>query len=61
MREILAGPGQPVFICGIATNAGELLDLFDRVFLLRIDGPTQEARLARMVGLPESPSQRAQR
>lgn len=45
MREILAAPGRPVFVCGIATNAGELLDLFDRVFLLHIDGPTQEARL----------------
>jgi hypothetical protein len=34
-----------VFICGIAGNQDELLDLFDRVFLLHIDGPTQEARL----------------
>ena len=29
-----------------AGTADELLDLFDRVFLLRIDGPAQEARLA---------------
>jgi hypothetical protein len=35
-----------VFVCGIARNQDELLELFDRVFLLRIDGPTQEARLA---------------
>ena len=34
-----------MFICGIARNQDELLNLFDRVFLLRIDGPTQEARL----------------
>jgi hypothetical protein len=35
-----------VFVCGIARNQDELLDLFDRVFLLRIDARTQEARLA---------------
>lgn len=46
MREILAGHDQAVFVCGIARNQDELLDLFDRMFLLRIDGPTQEARLA---------------
>jgi len=34
-----------VFVCGIARNPDELLDLFDRVFLLHIDGPTQGARL----------------
>jgi hypothetical protein len=45
LREILATPGGPVFVCGIATNQTDLLDLFDQVFLLRIDGPTQEARL----------------
>jgi hypothetical protein len=38
--------GQAVFVCGIAGNQGELLDLFDRVFLLRIDERTQQARLA---------------
>jgi hypothetical protein len=46
LQQILAAPGGPVFVCGIATNAGQLLDLFDRVFLLHIDAPTQEARLA---------------
>lgn len=45
LREILAASAQPAFVCGIATNAGDLLDLFDRVFLLHIDGPTQETRL----------------
>ena len=35
-----------MFFCGIARNQDELLDLFDRVFLLRIDARTQEARLA---------------
>ena len=46
MAEVLAGQGRAVFVCGIARNQDELLDLFDRVFLLHIDGPTQEARLA---------------
>ena len=46
LQQVLAGQGKPVFICGIARNQDELLELFDRVFLLRIDGPTQEARLA---------------
>jgi hypothetical protein len=45
LEEVLAGYREPVFVCGIARNQDELLDLFGRVFLLRIDGPTQEARL----------------
>jgi hypothetical protein len=45
LEEVLAGHSGPVFVCGIARNQDELLELFDRVFLLRIDGPTQEARL----------------
>jgi hypothetical protein len=32
-------------VCGIARNQGDLLDLFDRTFLLRIDPQTQEDRL----------------
>ena len=46
MKEVLAGHASAVFVCGIAGNQDELLDLFDQVFLLHIDGPTQEARLA---------------
>jgi hypothetical protein len=46
LRDVLAEQDGDVFLCGIATNQGELLDLFDRVFLLQIDAPTQEARLA---------------
>jgi hypothetical protein len=46
MREVLAGHDRAVFVCGIARNQADLLDLFDRVFLLRIDAQTQEARLA---------------
>lgn len=45
LTEALAQYDEPVFVCGIARNQDELLDLFDRVFLLRIDEPTQEARL----------------
>jgi hypothetical protein len=46
MEAVLAGYDRAVFVCGIARNQDELWDLFDRVFLLRIDGPTQETRLA---------------
>jgi hypothetical protein len=35
----------PVFVCGIALNIDQVLDLFDRLFLLRIDADTQEERL----------------
>ena len=45
MEEVLAGHDEAVFICGIARNQDELLDLFDRTFLLQLDGPTQEARI----------------
>ncbi len=46
MQEVLAGHDRAVFVCGISRNQNELLDLFDRVLVLRIDGPMQEARLA---------------
>jgi hypothetical protein len=45
LEDILARPDRAVFICGIARNQDDLLDLFDRVFLLHIDEPAQEARL----------------
>jgi hypothetical protein len=45
VEEIVAGRDRVVFVCGIARNQDELLDLFDRVFLLHIDAQTQEARL----------------
>jgi len=35
----------PVFVCGIALNIDQVVDLFDRLFLLRIDAETQEERL----------------
>jgi hypothetical protein len=45
MEEIPAGQDRAVFISGIARNQDDMLDLFDRVFLLHVDGATQQARL----------------
>ena len=45
MAELLDVP-EPVFVCGIALNIPEVLDLFDRLVLLHIDESTQEDRLA---------------
>lgn len=45
MEEVLAGHDRTVFVCGIARNQDEFLDLFDQVFLLRIDETSQEDRL----------------
>jgi hypothetical protein len=46
LQQILTRDARAVFVCGIARNQDELRDLFDRVFLLRIDERTQEERLA---------------
>ncbi len=35
-----------LFVCGIAINLRDMLDLFDQVFLLSIDAATQIERLA---------------
>jgi adenylate kinase family enzyme len=35
-----------MFVCGIARNQAEMLDLFDKVFLLVIDEDTQNSRIA---------------
>jgi adenylate kinase family enzyme len=35
-----------LFVCGIALNQDQMLDLFEHVFLLMIEADTQEARLA---------------
>src|SRR5260221_10660340 len=45
LQDLLAQQQRPVFVCGIALNIDQVLDLFDRVFLLRIDADTQEERL----------------
>lgn len=46
LEQIVGQREAPLFVCGIALNIDEVLDLFDGVFLLRIDDETQEARLA---------------
>lgn len=46
LEELVAQHDRPVFVCGIAVNLEEVLDLFDTVFLLQIDEATQETRLA---------------
>jgi dephospho-CoA kinase len=40
-----SSPGRPLFVCGIAVNQREMLDLFDHVFLLTLDHETQVERL----------------
>jgi hypothetical protein len=45
LDEVLSQHEAPVFVCGIALNIDQVLDLFDRLFLLRIDADTQEKRL----------------
>jgi hypothetical protein len=45
LQEVFKEHSDPVFICGIARNIRDVLDLFECVFLLRIDADTQEERL----------------
>jgi len=45
LQELLTEHEEPVFVCGIALNIYEVVDLFERIFLLRIDADTQEQRL----------------
>ena len=40
-----ATAGRDVFLCGIARNQRDMLDLFDAVFLLALDEATQDERL----------------
>lgn len=46
MEERIAAHEGAVFVCGIALNIDEFLDVFRRIALLRIDAHTQEERLA---------------
>ncbi len=41
---------KPIFLCGVADNAHELLDLFSKVFALAIDGDTLKHRLETRTG-----------
>ena len=45
LQQIVRQHQAPVFVCGIALNIHQVVDLFDRIFLLRIDADTQEQRL----------------
>jgi hypothetical protein len=45
LKAVLAKHDGPVFVCGIALNLDALVDLFEDVFLLRIDAAIQEERL----------------
>jgi hypothetical protein len=42
LEQLLTQQRRPLFVCGIALNIDRVIDLFDRVFLLRIDAATQE-------------------
>jgi adenylate kinase family enzyme len=50
IEEVIASSdhrNEVVFVCGIARNQDQMLDLFERVFLLVIEADAQDARLAR--------------
>jgi adenylate kinase family enzyme len=50
LEAALAASDDPtglIFVCGIALNQEEMLDLFEGVFLLVIEADAQDARLAR--------------
>ena len=48
IEQVIAASGDAgrMFFCGIARNQDQMLDLFEKVFLLVIDAGTQIARLA---------------
>lgn len=45
LQELVTERHVPVFVCGIALNIHEVVDLFERILLLHIDAHTQEQRL----------------
>jgi adenylate kinase family enzyme len=50
IETVIAASDHPdgvMFVCGIALNQDQMLDLFERVFLLVIKADAQDARLAR--------------
>jgi hypothetical protein len=52
--------GRHIFLCGIAMNQRDMLDLFTTVFLLSIDHETQPKRLDTPANADRNPAQRAQ-
>ncbi len=55
-----ASAGRHLFLCGIAMNQRDMLDLFDRVFLLSLDDETQLERLGTAANAHRNAAQRAQ-
>lgn len=55
-----ATAGNSVFLCGIAVNQREMLDCFERVFLLSLDDATQLDRLDTPSNAHRNAAQRAQ-
>jgi dephospho-CoA kinase len=55
-----ASGGGVLFVCGIAVNQRDLLDLFDAVFLLSLDDATQIERLDTSDNADRNAAQRAQ-
>ena len=52
--------GRPIFLCGIAMNQRDMLDLFTTVFLLSIDHETQLRRLGTADNADRNEAQRTQ-
>jgi dephospho-CoA kinase len=52
--------GRPIFLCGIAMNQRDVLELFATVFLLSIDHETQLRRLRTPANAHRNAAQRAQ-
>lgn len=55
-----AAQGGDLFVCGIAIDQFELMDLFDIVFLLSLDDATQHQRLNTPANASRNAAQRAQ-
>jgi dephospho-CoA kinase len=55
-----AAAGQQIYLCGIAMNQRDMLDLFTTVFLISIDHETQLRRLGTPANAHRNAAQRAQ-
>jgi dephospho-CoA kinase len=60
VEEAIAKATRTLYLCGIAVNQRDLLDLFDRVYLLTIDHRTQLARLDTPANAHRNAAARAQ-
>jgi dephospho-CoA kinase len=59
-RAVATARTSPVFFCGIAVNQREMLDVFDRVFVLTLDEQTQIDRLDTPDNADRNAAQRAE-